>query len=258
MGGDGAATGRGGASSAAVAAGNLETTRIGRPLGTASGMSWQSCSGSGVGVEEPAASRTPTRSSTSRGDSSSLPSATMRGSSRCNTGSMGPRRSVRSAGRPAARGSYVRARLLGVQVVGDRVAQAGEGAVVEERRLQRDVAERRRPERVAIDRIGRELLAPEVFVVAGAAELEVPLLVGEVAGIAPRPQPEPGGRHLRNAGDVRLEVAEQLVRFAGHRVALNAGCLGEEGPRAALLLRRQRVALAARKAIDRARWRTRA
>src|SRR5262245_40883045 len=60
-----------------------------------------------------------------------------------------------------------------VEVVGDRVLEVDEGAVVEEGRLQRDISERGGPEGVAIGRIAGDLLKAEILVDTGAVEDDV-------------------------------------------------------------------------------------
>src|SRR4029078_6265486 len=51
-----------------------------------------------------------------------------------------------------------------IEVELDRITETRERAVVEERRLQREIPERRRAERVAVRGIARHLLQPEVLV----------------------------------------------------------------------------------------------
>ena len=101
-----------------------------------------------------------------------------------------------------ARGDRVVAarRLVHVQVVADRVLESRERAVVEERRLQGDVAQRRGPEFVSIRRIPGDLLQAEILVPPWPVEYHVAR-----SGAKDRSD-------LRDADDVHLEVAEHLRR----------------------------------------------
>jgi hypothetical protein len=121
------------------------------------------------------------------------------------------------------------------QVIADRVLQMDESAVVHECGLQRDIAQRRCPERVPVRRVPRRLFQPEILVQARTVEYHV----------AER------RIDLRYAGDVLSEVTEHLVRFARHGVALDAAGPAEEQNGALFLRGCQRAVLAARVAVDR-------
>ncbi len=124
-------------------------------------------------------------------------------------------------------------------MVHDRGLERVEGSIVKEGRRHLQIAERCGAEHVTQSRIALRLLEAEVFVLARAVEDHVA-----------RPDAEQR-RKLWAADSVRLEVAEHLVRVAGHGVAADAACLTEKEQRAALLTRRHRVPLTAGEAIQR-------
>src|SRR5689334_14553811 len=97
-----------------------------------------------------------------------------------------------------------------------RVLKRGEAAVVKERRLQGEVAKRRRAEAVAVFGVAGEVFQAEVLAAAGAREHEIP-----------RPHAE-DRRDLRDAEGVHLKVAEHLVRRPAYGVATDAPRLAEE------------------------------
>src|SRR5262249_6699850 len=112
-------------------------------------------------------------------------------------------------------------------------------SVVEERRLQRGITQRRAAELVPIGRIPRDLLEAEILVLAWSIEHHVPLTDAEC------------GRDLRHADNVHLEVAEHFIRVAVDRMALTAPSLAEEDQRTALLLLVHGKQIATSVSIDR-------
>src|SRR5690348_4360442 len=124
-------------------------------------------------------------------------------------------------------------------MMSDRILDARHRPVMEERRLQRCVAQRRAAEFVAIGRIPGDLLQAKVLVLARSIEYHVALAQAEFR------------RDLRHADRVHLEVAEHLIRFAGDRMALTAPSLAEEDKRATLLLFVHRMPIATGESIDR-------
>src|SRR5439155_9088603 len=111
--------------------------------------------------------------------------------------------------------------------------------VVEERRLQRGVTQRRAAELVAILRIPRDLFQAKVLVSTRSIEQHVALGYTEFR------------RDLRHADHVHLEVAEHFIRLAANRMALTATSLAEEDEGASLLLFVHRMSIAARESIHR-------
>src|SRR6266576_6546656 len=124
-------------------------------------------------------------------------------------------------------------------MMADRILDARHCPVVEERRLQRGVTQRRAAELVAIGRIRRDLLQAKVLVLTRSIEQHVALADAEF------------GRDLRHADRVHLEVAEHFIRFTTDRMALTAPSLTEEDERTALLLFVHRMSIAACESIDR-------
>src|SRR5258705_5891434 len=121
----------------------------------------------------------------------------------------------------------------------DRILDARHRPVMEERRLQRGVAQRRAAELVAIGRIPRDLLQAKILVLTRSIERHVALAGAELR------------RDLRHADHVHLEVAEHLIRVAFDRMALTAPSLSEEEERTTLLLFVNRMPIAACESIDR-------
>jgi len=121
----------------------------------------------------------------------------------------------------------------------DRILDARHRSVVEERRLQRGVAQRRAAELVAIGRVPRDLLQTEILILTRSIEHHVALADSEF------------GRDLRHADHVHLEVAEHFVRLAADGMALPAPPLAEEDERATLFFFVHRMSIAACESIDR-------
>src|SRR5947208_10238167 len=124
-------------------------------------------------------------------------------------------------------------------MMADRIVDARHRPVVEERWLQRRVAQRRAAELVAIGRIARDLLQAKVLVLTRSIEQHVALADTEFR------------RDLRHANRVHLEVAEHFVRLATDRMALIAPSLAEEDERTTLLLFVHRMSIAACESIHR-------
>ena len=78
-------------------------------------------------------------------------------------------------------------RIEHVEMVTNRVLEARECAVVEERRLQRGVAQRRTAELVAVVGIAGDLLQAEILVFAGAVEYDIALADAEFGAICGTP-----------------------------------------------------------------------
>ena len=68
----------------------------------------------------------------------------------------------------------------GVEVITQRVLETGEGAVVKEGRLDGEIPQGRRAELVAVGRVARDFLAPEILVPVRAGETEI---AGKVLGV---------------------------------------------------------------------------
>src|SRR6266480_1956568 len=98
-------------------------------------------------------------------------------------------------------------------MMADRIRDVRQRPVVEERRLQRGVTQRRTAELVAIDPIPRDLLQAKVLVLTRSIEQHVALADAEFR------------RDLRHADRVHLEVAEHFIRLATDRMALTAPSL---------------------------------
>src|SRR6266851_5080312 len=118
-----------------------------------------------------------------------------------------------------------------VQMVADGVVQAHKSAVMKESRLQCCVAQRRRPELVAVRWISGDLFQPKVFIPAWTVKDDVTLAHSELRC------------DLRYADDVHLEIAEHFIGLAGDLVAAYASRLAEEQDRALLFLGTHRVAI---------------
>src|SRR4029453_16523031 len=118
----------------------------------------------------------------------------------------------------------VSCRIEHIQMMADRILDARHRPVVEERRLQRGVTQRRAAELVAIGSIPRDLLQAKVLVLTRSIEKPVALADTEFR------------RDLRHADHVHLEVAEHFIRLATDRMALTAPSLAEEDERTTLLL----------------------
>src|SRR5262245_26534312 len=123
--------------------------------------------------------------------------------------------------------------------MGDRILDARHRPIVEERRLQRGVPQRRAAELVAIVHIPGDLLQAKVLVLTRSIEYHVARAEAEFR------------RDLRHADYVHLEVAEHLIRVAFDRMALTAPALAEEDERPTLLLFVHRTTIAACESIDR-------
>src|SRR5438552_3657407 len=98
----------------------------------------------------------------------------------------------------------------------DRIFDARHRPVMEERRLQRRVAQGRAAELVAVGPIARDLLQAKVLVLTRPIEHYVALAEAEFRG------------DLLHADHVHFEVAEHLVRVAFYRMALTTLSLAEE------------------------------
>ena len=210
-------------------------TSPGNPLGSSSGNQPQQILGGGARVEEPVAHERDEVRELGRLQTHRAQQRAQALDDRVDRAQ--PRRQIRSdaLGRrdvPAVRG-------LGIVVVPDRVLERREGAVVEEGRLQGDVAQRGGAELVPVGRVARDLLAGRSPRPRPGRRTELSVLGAELR------------RDLRNADDVDREVAEHLVRRARDRVALHAAGLAEEQQRPALLRVGQRVAVAPREPVDR-------
>src|SRR4051794_2559311 len=105
----------------------------------------------------------------------------------------------------------------------DRILDARHRPVMEERRLQRSVTQRRAAEFVAIGCIPRYLLQAEVLVPKRTIEHHVTPADAEFR------------RDLWHANHVHLEVAEHLIRFACDRMTFTALSFAEEDERTTLL-----------------------
>ena len=105
-------------------------------------------------------------------------------------------------GQTGRHGTVVPRRVGDVEMKANRVVESREGAIVEERRRDGEVAQRGRAELVAVGAIAGRLLEPEILVLARALEDHVALADAERR------------RDLRHADDVLFEVAEHLVRVA--------------------------------------------
>src|SRR2546423_2602242 len=121
----------------------------------------------------------------------------------------------------------------------DGILNARECPIVEERRLQRRVAQWRTAELVTIGTITRELLTSEIFVRARTRKNHVTLVNSE------------SGSHLWNRGYVHLEIGKHLVRSAGYGMARYAARLAEEQECAFLLGNGHCLGIAARELIHR-------
>src|SRR6188508_701470 len=106
----------------------------------------------------------------------------------------------------------------------DRILDARHRAVMEERRLQRSVAQRRAAKLIAIVHVSGDLLQAKILVLTRSIEHHVARAKAEFR------------RDLRHADHVHFEVAEHLIRVACDRMALTAPALAEEDERPTLLL----------------------
>ncbi len=129
-------------------------------------------------------------------------------------------------------------RLVHVQVMADPIFQPAERPVVEERRRHGKITQRRRPEFVTIRRVAGHLLQAEVFVLSRSIEDDVTAHGAERRS------------YLRHASDVMLEVAEHLVRSAGHSVTRDASGFTKEEQGPSLLWNAHGLAIAAGKSIE--------
>src|SRR6476659_3674094 len=98
----------------------------------------------------------------------------------------------------------------------DRILDARHRPVMEERRLQRSVAQRRAAELIAIVRVQGNLLQTKVFVLTRAIEHYVARAEAEFR------------RDLWHGDYEHLEVAKPLIRVTYDRMALTAPALAEE------------------------------
>src|SRR2546421_11886428 len=108
-------------------------------------------------------------------------------------------------------------------MMADGVLDARECPIVEERRLQRRIAQWRTAELVTIGTITRELLTAEIFFRARTRKNHVTLVNSE------------RGSHLWNRGYVHLEIGKHLVRSAGYGLGRYAARLAEAQDPAFLL-----------------------
>src|ERR1043166_6534269 len=113
-------------------------------------------------------------------------------------------------------------RVEHIQMMTYRILDPRHRPVVEERGLQRRIAQRRAAELVAVGRIPRDLLQAEILVLTRSIKHDVAFADTEFR------------RDLRHADHMHLEVAEHFIRVAVHRMALTAPSLAEEDERAPL------------------------
>ena len=113
--------------------GQLSNSMVGKPLGTDAGTSLQRFCFRALGSRSPPPTKATRFSKSSRDRSGGVDK---RGSIRSSSGSMGPRRCLRSLATPG-RGRIVRAGEGGcIQVITDRILQSREGTVMKKSRLQ--------------------------------------------------------------------------------------------------------------------------
>src|SRR5262245_27972532 len=126
-----------------------------------------------------------------------------------------------------------------VKVVSDGRLDRADSAVVEKGRGDFEIPQGRRAEHVPLRGIVRGLFDAEIFMFVRAIEDDVARTDAKLR------------EELWSADAVQLEVAEHLVRQAGHGVAGDTPGLAEEQKRAALLAPGHRVLLTPGKSVER-------
>src|SRR5689334_8890520 len=96
------------------------------------------------------------------------------------------------------------------------ILQHRKSSVVKQRGLERDVAQRRRPELIVVRLPARDLTGAKVLVLPGAIEEHITLAYTERR------------RKLGHGDSVVNEIAKHLVGIAGHRVAGDTLRVAEE------------------------------